>query len=893
MNRNVSNQKCIRHISFCHMKSASSRNIIAIISIALTTVLFTALFTVMMSIIYGFEQSNFRQVGSYSHGSFKYLSKEQVDELCTDPLIEEYGVRRYLGMPVEAPFNKSHVEISCMDENQAKWSFLHPENGHFPTEGTYEAATDTTVCTLLGIEPKIGTKFTLSFPVDGKVTTQEFTLCGYWEPDEVSPAHHILLAQSCVDEIINELDAQCLDGMTGSYTLDIMLKNASGIEEAFQTILERHGYQNEDRAKKDSFVNIGVNWGYTGARLDNSMDLSTVLALIMMLLLIMFTGYLIIYNIFQISVSGDIRFYGLLKTIGTTGRQIKRMILIQALSLSIVGIPLGELAGYAIGVVLTPIVLSTLNVYNGALSISPWIFIFSALFSLITVFISCKKPGRIAAKVSPIEAVRYTDVSQAQIKKRKKRNTTSGASVYHMAWANLGRNRKKTVVTVLSLSLSVVLLNITFACTNSFDLHKYLAKTKGVVSDFILADAKYFGPFTGGFDAEWDVADEAITALKLQDGIKDGGRTYGCDNIMQEFISEEAYRISHNFYSEKTIQEQLNELERENGKVPNSVQLYGMDPFCLNKLHIVEGDIAKLINNTDGRYIAAVCHTNNYGDVLKDSYWANPGDTVTIRYIEEVEIYNTQTGEIYPDVESIPNAALENADVRIISYHDKEYEVAVLAEVPNSLTYRYSGNNFDYVLDAETFIKDTGTDAVMYYTFDMEESETEAMEEYLTDFTGTVMPQLNYESKKSYTDEFYSFTRMYLICGITLSFIVGLVGILNFLNAVLTSIMTRQREFALLSSIGMSGRQIKTMLMVEGVLLSLSAIIVSLLVTITSIPFVSDVFGSMYAFFVYHFTLLPLAIMTPAFILLGLLLPMIIQRITLSKSIVERLREAQ
>ena len=42
-----------------------------------------------------------------------------------------------------------------------------------------------------------------------------------------------------------------------------------------------------------------------------------VIAVAAMLLLIMFTGYLIIYNVFQISVTNDIRFYGLLKTIGT------------------------------------------------------------------------------------------------------------------------------------------------------------------------------------------------------------------------------------------------------------------------------------------------------------------------------------------------------------------------------------------------------------------------------------------------------------------------------------------------------------------------------------------------------------------------------------------------
>ncbi len=894
MNMNVSNRKCIRHIGFQHMKSTKSRNIIAIIAIALTTVLFTALFTIMMSIIYSFEQNNFRQIGGYSHGSFKNMTKEQVEELSGDSLISEWGVRRFLGMPIETPFNKSHVEISCMDENYAKWAFLEPEAGHLPTEGTKEAATDTAVLSLLGVEPEIGAKFTLSFPVDGKVTTQEFTLCGYWENDEVSPAHHILISESCVEEILTELNTQCLDGITGLYTLNVMLKNSSNIEDSLLTILEHNGYQGREPAKENNYIDIGVNWGYLSARLANSMDFGTILSIVSILLLIIFTGYLIIYNIFQISVSGDIRFYGLLKTIGTTGRQLKRMILIQALILSAIGIPLGELAGYGIGALLTSVVFSYLK-YNSALSVSPWIFIGSALFSLITVFISCKKPGRIAAKVSPIEAIRYTDATNTGVKKmshlKKKRNITSGASVSRMAWANLGRNRKKTIITVLSLSLSVILLNITFASSKSFDLHKYLYNVKGVASDFIIADARYFQSSTE-FISEWNVPDDAIAALWELDGITDGGRTYGCDSIVQEFISEEDYRISHSYYSESAIQKHLDELERVNGKVPNNIQLYGMEPFCLNKMHVIEGDLAKLMENSDGRYIAAAAVTDDYGSVMEKSCHTKVGDTVTIRYIDEVEIYNTQTGEIYPDVESIPNSDLSNVDVRILSYRDIEYEVAVLAVIPSSLSYRYSGPYFRYILDAETFIKDTGTNAVMYYTFDTEENTAEAMEEYIADLTDTAMPQLDYESKKTYTDAFYTFTRMYLICGSALSFIVGLVGILNFLNAVLTSIMTRQREFALLQSVGMSGRQLKTMLITEGILLSLSAVIVSLIVTIATIPLVSSALGNTFPFFVYHFTLLPLIVVTPAFILLGILLPIITHRLTLSKSIVERLREA-
>ena len=124
---NVANRKCIRRLSVASFKAAKVRNIITIAAIALTTILFTVIFTVVMSIKYGFEQSNFRQVGGYSHGGFKYLTEEQLEELKDDPLIKEYGLRMFCGMPDKAPFQKSHVEISYCDENTAKWMFLEPK----------------------------------------------------------------------------------------------------------------------------------------------------------------------------------------------------------------------------------------------------------------------------------------------------------------------------------------------------------------------------------------------------------------------------------------------------------------------------------------------------------------------------------------------------------------------------------------------------------------------------------------------------------------------------------------------------------------------------------------------------------------------------------------------
>ena len=69
-----------------------TRNLIAVLAIALTTVLFTSLFTIAMSINDGFQEANFRQAGGYAHGTFKSLTLDQVDALKEDPLVEDYGL---------------------------------------------------------------------------------------------------------------------------------------------------------------------------------------------------------------------------------------------------------------------------------------------------------------------------------------------------------------------------------------------------------------------------------------------------------------------------------------------------------------------------------------------------------------------------------------------------------------------------------------------------------------------------------------------------------------------------------------------------------------------------------------------------------------------------------
>lgn len=512
--------------------------------------------------------------------------------------------------------------------------YLTPEKGHLPEENTNEAATDTRVLSLLGVTPEIGTEFTLTFDVDGTEITETFTLCGFWEYDKAAPANHILIPKSHAEEIFAKLGTQGTDGITGTHTMDVMLGSSAHIEDDLLKILENHGYQSTSRSEEDDFIPVGVNWGYIETGLLESMDADNIIAFAAMLLLIIFTGYLIIYNVFRISVSNDIRHYGLLKTIGTTGRQIKRMIFIQAMTLSAVGIPLGLILGYGIGAVLTPIVLGQLNgIQQDALSVSPVIFVGAAVFSLVTVIISCRRPGKIAARVSPIEALRYTEsVTSKSVRRRKK-----AASIPKMAAANLGRSKSKTITTIASLALAVILLNLSFAFANGFDINEYISSS--VVTDFVVSDTRYFQHDTA---SQPPITEETVNIINAQGGISEGGVTYANVSVNYQYVPDEYYREQLGLMNDpEAVDNAVERNKNENELIESEVLLYGMDDFCLDEPDVFEGDIDKLRNG--GKYIAAVYDTDDNGRPIEGSCWAKLGDTVTVCYVDELEYYDPLT----------------------------------------------------------------------------------------------------------------------------------------------------------------------------------------------------------------------------------------------------------
>ncbi len=864
----VRNQKTIRRLANRSFSANRTRNIMAVIAVTLTTLLFSALFTTAISVKYSTEQTTMRQVGGYAHCGFKDLTAEQKDALKTHPLIEKYGTNKVLTSLEEGVFEKNRVEVRYIDEIGADMFFCSPTTGSLP--GTErELATDTWVLDQLGVPHKIGEQITVPFVFHGETREETFTLSGFWERDSVAMVSEMWLSEEFVDQMLSEYtpDERMVAMGAGKWNLDICFADSRNIRGNLETIARDNGYEIED-AMAENYLRTGVNWAYLSTHSNQGEDLLSIAAVVFLTLMIILTGYLIIYNIFQISVSSDIRFYGLLKTIGTTGRQIRAMIRLQALKLCILGLPLGLLAGYLAGNQISAIVMKNMSEQQVYLTLNPWIFAGAALFSLLTVLLSCHKPGRIAGAVSPVESLRYTESASGKKKSKKDRH---GPKVLQMALANLGRNRKKTVLVILSLSLSVVLLYGVSAFSAGFDMDKFVAKF--MTADYLVGHKDLFKNRFGSENQE--LKEEFLASVNSIEGIRESGLIYYNTGNTTASMTKAQYLRFLDPMQMQTLGDEFHALGDEDLTNP-PVGIYGLDEMPFQYLKFVDGEV-DYEELKKGNVIIQLVHQDDYGNPYLERAPYSVGDEVTFTYADEYEYIGDDM----------------DAELVIHKSHEKTYTIGATAVLPEPLTVRrFGGANF--AVAPEILKKEAGEKAVrMSCLVNMEEGMEDQMETFLERYMENVDSDLDFESKKGYSGQFQSFRRMFLLIGSAASLVVALVGVLNFINAIVTGIRARRREMAVLQSIGMTGRQLKEMLILEGCAYGISAILLSLILSLLMQSLVLGQLEHILWFFTAKWIWSPILGMLLVFLVLGAVIPAAAYRTVERQSVVERLREVE
>lgn len=859
--RKVKNKRVISRISVRSMLARKSRNFIAILAIALTSVLFTSLFTIGGSMIQKQQKSTMRQVGGSAHSGYKYLTRAEYEKVAADPELKEVSYRILVADAENKELVKLRTEISYYEDLDAKMCFCYPEEGRMPKE-KYDIAVSDLTLKALGIPCELGQKVPLEFTVKGKKYMQEFDLCGWFHGDRVCMSQIACVSRKYAEEVAPTPTGSYLEegllneGYAGRICADFNFKSSWNLEGQLEKLNKRLGF--EDLA-------TGINWAY----LTSNIDPELMLLIAVVLAVVILSGYLIIYNIFYMNVYGDIRFYGLLKTIGTTGKQLRSIVYRQAYVLSAAGIPIGLLAGYFAGKVLFPVVTEQLamgDTFNTDVVINPWIFFGSALFSFLTVYISCIRPCRIASKVSPVEAVRFTEGKTERRSDKKQKimtRRTQKLTMQSFAMANMKRNKKKALIVVLSLSISLVLLNSIFSLVSGFDMDSFISIY--VVSDFLVADATVDN---AGISLDYRVTDgvtkEFLEELGRQKGITEIGSVY-YKEIMPDYTEEEYQRFEDRIWSrqEEVFAKEIQLWGEEAEEILTSMRerhyldgkAYGLERLPFEKLENVEGSL-DWEKFSSGRYVI----TNRYGheDEAQQVDYYDVGEKVTLRNGE---------GE------------------------SREYEVLAVASMPYAMELQSYGT-FDctYILPPEEFFWYCGERKPMKTLFNAETESRSAVKEWLSDYCENVNADLTYTSRDTMEAEFGSLKNMFTIVGGLLSFVLGLIGVMNFVNTMVTGIVSRKKELAMLEAVGMTGKQLRQMLMWEGGYYAIftlgSAAAVSALLNLTVIRNIGD---SIF-FFQWNFTVLPIFLCAPFILLVVFAVPVVAYRRMCRESVVERVR---
>lgn len=731
MNGKKISSKMIAQMSKQSLKSSRMRNIFVMITIVLASALLMA---ILMYAV-GQREDNARQLSHAQEVGYYNLSDSQVEALKADERIA-YQIQVKTGTPSE--MDGFEVIPYYVSELSDKIQIGELESGTLP-EKENEIAVQGAMLEKMGVAPSAGSEVTLNF-YDG--STETFTVTGILKGGETAKQFAVFFSKDYADNGSQLKDSpyEVYAKLYGATTM-----HPEDCKEAMYLIGSDAGIERKYVSPSKAFLD------------SLSVDTQDVLTYGLIGIVILLACILVIYGVFYLSVIGKIHQFGQLRTIGMTKKQMKKLVSKEGRRLFLYASPIGILIGGIAGYFIIPSGFSIINTLLMAVCVF-------AIVYIITM-ISVHKPAKLAAAVSPMEALRY--VPQDDMKKTANKKMCRSLTPLGLGVMNFSKNKKKAVITMLSLALGGILFMTAATFMSSFDRDNYARQG-------IWKDAEFHIQYSdsaielnengmSGMQAQTPMTEDMVKEIAAIDGVEkvEELKSFG---VIFDFPQRDEYDNDDYIYP-------MNEEETRNiGK------------------YIEEGsaDYDKLMS---GDYVLIADNTN----ALEIYGWQfNVGDVLMLHYYD-----GTKTAEKEVTVLGILNDqyVLENDNL------DGWFvmpEQAVLSFVP------YDNLNAHLLISADP---------------EKETAVGEAINEIVAEH-----PELSLEA---YADReiAYSQTANSVFGTISgLAIFIMMFSILSMMNTLITNIVTRKQELAMLESIGMSKGQIRKMLLGESLILVLAAV---------------------------------------------------------------------
>ena len=427
------NKAIITKLAGNNIRTNKTQYVILFLTIFLSAFMLFGVFTIGMTYLDSSRLQNTRLNGAeYDITTMNGFTSEQLNTLRKNKNIQSVGMESYAGFIKSTEFDNT-VEIGLLWCDEIFWdNLMSPArtklDGHYP-QNKNELMVTKDILKACGNENlSVGDSLILTYENNTGIYTENFVISGIWDGFGDTSAGFV--SKAFYDETGYNLknDGILCIKLNRNYVLPTTLQS---IEKSL------------DFSDRQIFAPTGY--------IENSFKL--LLGICGLALVICLSAYLLIYNILYLSVSGKIRYYGLLQSLGMTKKQLVRFIAKQMLFVGISGVFIGNLTGILLCIKLVPYILGVLGISTGnmALQFNPVILIVSIVVTVFAILLGMRKPIQTATKVTPVEAAKYREcISNGKGYKKKK-----GAFFWRMAFEQLKKDKKKTVVVLLSLATSL------------------------------------------------------------------------------------------------------------------------------------------------------------------------------------------------------------------------------------------------------------------------------------------------------------------------------------------------------------------------------------------------------------------------------------------------------
>ena len=498
-------------------------------------------------------------------------------------------------------------------------------------------------------------------------------------------------------------------------------------------------------------------------------------------LLILVGSCLFVSNILSLSVQHDIRFYGMLKALGTSPRQLRTLVRAKAILAILAGLVPGLLAAMVLCLEAVPRALETLANDNMSamprtVTFSPVIFLGTILFVALTVALSSWKPARLAGKISPMQALSYTGLPGG-----RRGKTGQRTGLRSMALHNVFRQKKQAVRVFASLTLgavpilavnSVFHLDMPEYDTNGYDITIYSFGNTNPEEDSMFAQTLNHSAMEAitQLDGIQKIEITRVSKMYMQSDpavlwpyAKEFARWTRKDDPTAVEEKMEAYQTSAGkFEGTEAVTLELSVLEEDNRTAEHPVDL---DAFAA-------GDIL-LVSDCAGEVEPPEDFSSMIGQTLSIRGWDGQVQSFTIGGVERGDIY----------LEISPNGT---------------------DHVPG-------------VLVSQTGMDRINPDAdIQYICINAKEGQLITLDQAIQEILAVAPDHVEYVSTAQVQADYAHNQQTVALVGNGVCILMVLIGLMNYVNVMATSVQTRRRELAMMESLGMTRRQLRAMVMWEG-----------------------------------------------------------------------------